>query len=287
MDIRNINLERCNLTDLSLPKLFDFGKDQLDKYLDIEGLPKYPIEVNTKKSQVILKDFISRIQEELSEGYESLCEISSILSDVGWNISLIKDYKPILNSLQNANEEQADAMGFFITLMMYSNILPEDILSYISHDSNSTIEVKDIDGIMSYGISMLLNTTGTLTSDYLLNKGYSIFDINIAEELELDYYNINSYSPGFHNISQISMDIQVNCLWIITYNLNIARNCLKNRPWKQTSVMTKELDFQESIVRSFIMYMGYLAISGFDGNSIAKLFIRKQQLNLWRISTGY
>lgn len=286
MDIRNIHVDDGLLTDLTLQKMFDFGRDQLDKYREIEGLPEYPIEANTKKSQVILKDFIGRVQEELAEGYESLSEINYIFREVGWNRRLINDYNSVLNSLQNANEEQADAIGFFITLMLYSNILPEDILSYINQDSD--IEVTNLDGIMSYGIKLLFNS-GVISQEYLNSNHYVIFDTNIANnELEVDYDNINSYSPGFHSISPIFMDTQVNCLWIITYNLNMARNFLKNRPWKQTQIMTKELDFQEAIVKSFIMYMGYLAISGFSsGDSVIKLFIRKQQLNLWRISTGY
>ncbi len=41
-----------------------------------------------------------------------------------------EEHQSILNSLANANEEQADALGFFFTLLAYSNILPEDILSY-------------------------------------------------------------------------------------------------------------------------------------------------------------
>ena len=51
--------------------------------------------------------------------------------------------------------------------------------------------------------------------------------------------------------------------------------------------MTKELDFQESVVKSFIYYLGYLACNGFDQDNLVTLFNRKQALNLWRIKTGY
>ena len=73
----------------------------------------------------------------------------------------------------------------------------------------------------------------------------------------------------------------------IYYQINIARNLLKNRPWKQTQVMSKELDYQEAVVKAFLMYLGFLAINGFTDSSMFELFYRKQQLNLWRQKSGY
>lgn len=76
-------------------------------------------------------------------------------------------------------------------------------------------------------------------------------------------------------------------LWEVIYELNKARNFLKSRPWKQTQVMTKEIDFQESLVKAFYLYMGFLALNGFTDQGLFSLFFKKQRLNRWRQQTNY
>ena len=51
--------------------------------------------------------------------------------------------------------------------------------------------------------------------------------------------------------------------------------------------MTKELDYQEALVKSFYLYMGFLALNGFTDENLFRLFYKKQRLNLWRQNTNY
>lgn len=282
MDVRNIQIPNLQLNSTQyLSKMYELGSTQLKGYLPIEGLPAPPLDINPPKSQVILKDFIGRVIEELTEGYESTSEVVNMMKEVGWNVSILSNYKDLLNHLQNANEEQADAIGFFITLLLYSNILPEDIFEYVS--LNLEEEVNSLDKLMSYGVKILYEIDPTRVGI----TGYGIFSENLADYFEVDYQKVNSYTPGFHSISEQTHETEAFHLWQITYQINIARNLLKNRPWKQTQMMSKELDYQEAIVKSFLMYLGFLAINGFTSTSLFELFYRKQQLNLWRQNSGY
>lgn len=282
MDVRNIQIPNLQLDSTQyLSKMYELGSTQLKGYLKIEGLPAPPLDINPPKSQVILKDFIGRIIEELTEGYESTSEVVNMMKEVGWNVSILPNYKDLLNHLQNANEEQADAMGFFITLLLYSNILPEDIFEYVS--LNLEEEVDTLDKLMSYGVKILYEVDPTRVGI----TGYGLFNENWDNYFEFDYQKVNSYTPGFHSISEQTHETEAFHLWQVTYQINIARNLLKNRPWKQTPVMSKELDYQEAVVKAFLMYLGFLAINGFTPSSLFELFYRKQQLNLWRQNSGY
>lgn len=282
MDVRNIQIPDIKLDSTQyLSKMYELGLTQLNGYLKIEGLPSPPLDINPPKSQVILKDFIGRIIEELTEGYESTSEVVKMMREVGWNVSILPNYKDLLNHLQNANEEQADAIGFFITLLLYSNIMPEDIYEYVS--LNLEEEVDSLDKLMSYGVKILYE----INSEYIRSTGYSLFNESLANYFNVDYEKVVSYTPGFHSISEQTHDSEAFNLWQITYQINVARNLLKNRPWKQTQVMSKELDYQEAVVKSFLMYLGFLAINGFNQSSLFELFYRKQQLNLWRQGSGY
>lgn len=258
--------------------MYVLGIEQFSGYKSIEKLPDYPLDINNPKSQVILKDFIGRVIEELTEGFESTDEVVSIYRDYGWNNDCLtsEEYTQVLNHLANANEEQADALGFFFTLILYSNILPEDILKY--QDAKSLFEV------MAIGVKDLL----IKYPDHRSVRKYPILSpTDWAREDRAEYDKIVSYTPGFHEMSEISHENEKLYLWEVIYELNKARNFLKCRPWKQTQVMTKEIDFQESLVKSFYLYMGFLAMNGFTPCGLFSLFFKKQRLNLWRQNTNY
>ena len=278
MDVRNIREEVPNIKETEvLPQMYILGLEQLNGYRQIESLPEYPLDMNNPKSQVILKDFIGRVIEELTEGFESTNEVFDLCSKNGWNMEMLneEERQSILNSLANANEEQADALGFFFTLLAYSNVLPEDILSYN--------KAKDLFEVMAIGVKELV----IKYPDY---QNLLKFDIIRKEDFYEDegkWEHINSYTPGFHQMNELSHEAEKLYLWEVIYELNKARNFLKCRPWKQTQVMTKEIDFQESLVKAFYLYMGFLAMNGFTPLGLFGLFFKKQCLNRWRQQTNY
>lgn len=278
MDIRNINEQVPQVEETKvLPQMYILGLEQLNGYRQIESLPEYPLDINNPKSQVILKDFIGRVIEELTEGFESTDEVFDLCSKNGWNMEMLneEEHQSILNSLANANEEQADALGFFFTLLAYSNILPEDILSYN--------KAKDLFEVMAIGVKELV----IKYSDYHNLLKFDIIRKEDFYEDEGKWEHINSYTPGFHQMNELSHEAEKLYLWEVIYELNKARNFLKCRPWKQTQVMTKEIDFQESLVKAFYLYMGFLAMNGFTPLGLFGLFFKKQRLNRWRQQTNY
>lgn len=278
MDVRNIREEVPNIKETEvLPQMYTLGLEQLNGYRQIESLPEYPLDINNPKSQVILKDFIGRVIEELTEGFESTNEVFDLCSKNGWNMEMLneEEHQSILNSLANANEEQADALGFFFTLLAYSNILPEDILSYN--------KAKDLFEVMAIGVKELV----IKYSDYHNLLRFDIIRKEDFYEDEGKWEHINSYTPGFHQMNELSHEAEKLYLWEVIYELNKARNFLKCRPWKQTQAMTKEIDFQESLVKAFYLYMGFLAMNGFTPLGLFGLFFKKQRLNRWRQQTNY
>ena len=281
MDIRDMKMEVPVVSDY-LEAIFKYGTEQMVEYSKIENLPITPVDINTGKNQAILKDFIGRIIEELVEGHESFIEVNKTLEPVGHNRDILENIqvRSIINNLQNANEEQADALGFYITLFNLSNIDSTDIYEYYSSKSTRETPV-DLSLLMSYGVSLQHKH-----KDIALPH-YSVFDREFLEDYGINYDIVVTYTPGFHHISDRKIRLNEIRLWLVVYHLNLARNVLKNRPWKQTQVMSKEDQFQEYLVLSFIYYLGYLATNDFEPKGLFELFYKKQQLNLWRISTGY
>lgn len=176
MDSRDIIQEPGIIQgDKYLEEIYSMQKELLSGYIGIEGLPQYPIDINTKASQSLLKDFTARVVEELSEGYESFQAISESMSKNHWELANgnCEDsiYIELLNNLQNANEENADAIHFFVELLIYANVGPEDIMSYMekyAKDHNYSREEINLLTVMRNDILIIAQNMGV---KWLMDEG--------------------------------------------------------------------------------------------------------------------
>lgn len=282
MDIRDIKQEPPVIEyGKYLEEIYKLQKGLLDSYINIEGLPTYPIDVNTKKSQVILKDFTGRVIEELAEGYESHLEVMKIMDSVGENLSLLSQekYDMMISHLQNLNEEQSDAMHFMVELLIYANIQPEDIYSWIvkKAEEQNILLPKDSNDIIN--AAMYLGYEQSREDYYIPCHPYFLPFESSDDVLK--------YIPGGREYNKEVVLNMRNSLWDITYALNIARNCLKNKPWKQSGVMTNELLYQSLLVEAFVYMMGYYARLGINSEQLFYLYFKKNCINKFRISSKY
>lgn len=271
-----------------LEKIYELQKQLIDGYVKIEGLPPYPIDVNPKKSQILIKDFVGRVIEELAEGYESLILIDKLCCK---NLNFMYNYDDVdlgqcINHLQNVSEEMADAMHFMVELLIYVNIQPDDILKYINkHFSESSLDLiptKDrsntIRMAMYYGKSVL-------TKENDLPTMYT--GVNLLRLTDFEYETKSLlYQAGHIYDAELYNDFK-KCLWDVAYHLNIARNFLKNKPWKQSQMMTDELNFQREIVEGFIAMMGAFYIIGIDDTTLYAIYFWKHEANLFRQNSKY
>lgn len=284
MDIRDIKEEPEEVKDGKyLEKIYSLQRRLLDSYIDIENLPPYPIDVNTKKSQVILKDFTGRVIEELAEGYESHLEVVKIMDSVGENLNLLSQekYDMMISHLQNLNEEQADAMHFMVELLIYANIHPEDIYSWLDKKAQECNIYLPKDNTDIIHVAMYLGSVQS-REDYCTDRPIRPYFLPFESSPE-----VLNYIPGGREYNKEEVLNMRKSLWDITYALNIARNCLKNKPWKQSGVMTNEILYQSLLVEAFVYMMGYYARLGMSSSDIYYLYFKKNKVNQFRIQSKY
>ncbi len=273
MDIRQIKENPAQVSDKDLlEQFFVYNREQMAGYREIENLPEWPFDVNVPKEQEILKSFIGNVIEELTEGFESYNAVYELLQPEGFNMDRVKEWEPIQNHLLNANEELADAMGFYLALFEFSNIDDKDILDYR--------DCRSLNEIFENGVSMVLSECPSIDYHHI---GFLIFHFaDLMEDPVLE-----PLLKGYLEIDDLHRDNIRIILFQIIYHLSTARNLLKSRIWKQTPVMTKELEYQEELVRSFYLFTGYLLYIGVSPRDLYVLFFKKQRLNLWRQNTNY
>ncbi len=296
-----------------LEEIFKLQKGLLENYIGIEGLPQYPLNVNTRNAQSLLKDFTSRVIEELAEGYESLELLSSLAVDnqlfisAGYDPKITKSFIMALNHLQNASEEMADALHFFTELLIYANIQPDDIKSWMikcmkdaqieSPDLFETIERDTLMGAMRVGTLLQSRSNRFfIESDIRPSSKINLLDIYSrsqsegAEPLDPDY--IPEYDTHLLNIGSIyNEELYYHykaLLWTVTYSLNLARNFLRNKPWKQSQVLTNEVAYQSKLVESFVLMMGAFYFMGVHYSyDLFYIYFKKNKVNQFRQKSKY
>lgn len=104
--------------------IFECQRSLMAKYKAIEQLPSAPVSVHHASGQRVIKDFAWRTVEELTESYEA------------WE----KHPDDTTTAEQHALEELADAVHFFVELLIFAGITPEQCyLRYAEMKPTTTI----------------------------------------------------------------------------------------------------------------------------------------------------
>jgi hypothetical protein len=64
-------------------------------------------------------------------------------------------------------------------------------------------------------------------------------------------------------------------------------NCLKNKPWKQSHVLTDERYFREKLIEEFRAFIKLCFIAGLDATALYDMYLRKNQVNKFRQKSNY
>lgn len=284
MDSRDIK-EEPKQTNNKLEEIFSLQKDLIDGYIKIESLPQYPINIQSKSSQTLIKDFVGRVIEELSESYESLMVIDSIIQNTIClngelrNISE-KDSEKILSELQNASEEISDALHFFVELLIYTDISASDIYDYVKNHSSFELSENKLFEAMILG-------SGYLGSYSELSNNYPRIYLNnlpLFQNKDIDW-GLRQFGLAYN---QELFNINLKCyFWDITHYLNLARNCLKNKPWKQSQMLTDSAKFRDYLIKSFILFLGTCYSMNLSSDNLYRNYFKKNKINLFRQKSHY
>lgn len=69
-------------------------------------------------------------------------------------------------------------------------------------------------------------------------------------------------------------------------NLGMACNCLKNKPWKQSNMVTDKQAFRERIAKVWISYFSLLSVC-LTVDEVVDIYLKKSQVNQFRQRSNY
>lgn len=268
MDIRDIKEEVTYPGIIALQDMFCLQEVLANEYIHIECLPEYPVDINTKEGQVLIKDFTGRIIEELGEGFESYL----IMLDM-FHRGIDED--EMIPHLQNFNEEISDAIHFWLELIIYSGYQVDYLITWLDH------YYEDPSGPMHDQLKAWFELAGLMVDQELGMKRLP------CRWVIKDHMLQDEFLRGGRQLSTERKDFMKQYLWDITYHLQIARNTLKNKPWKQTGMMTDLKQYEEAMRETTLALFKFFYFAGFTPESIYVIYYKKNKVNQFRIKSKY
>lgn len=192
----------------AFPVIWKLQLELVKKYQKIENLPSYPLNLDLKDNQELMKDFLARVTEELAEAYEALEKAD----------------------IDNAKEEMADALHFIMEALIFAT-------------TQERVE-------FAYG---------------------KIGETTLFKDMAIGYYHDNV----------------IEWFWETTYYLNLARNNLRNKRWKQTQVLAQKTLFFKNLISALHSLINGFHLWNMEEADIFEIYYKKNRINWFRIKSKY
>lgn len=262
-------------TSKTLTDMFQKQRLLMEKYIILEDLPPYPLDLSLRKNQKLLKSFAYRVIEELGEAYDHLAFAYGAIST--------NHGEEAQEAIILYNEEIADATHFLLELMIFSGINEHDIYQWVMR---FIIDNPKFDGLMT-PINLLASFLNV--GEYFnqqdgkpYNKRdrslFVIFpEVDCVEEPE---------NMGGRRLSPKVVGDHEELLWATTYRLTKAMNCLKARDWhRKEEVVSNLIQYNELLMEAFIMFWRLMSYTGKTELSIYNSYVKKNLINFERLKT--
>lgn len=198
-----------------LEHIFDKQTDLIKKYAEIEGMPEWPMSVNSRVGQKWIKDFLWRVTEELGESYEA-----------------------------------------YHLLTTSTNVTDEDAELHRMH------RIEELSDSLHFLVELLI----------LVGKDWQWARTQLdTMQPEVQLWDT---APGL-------------TYWQVSYYLSMVGNTLKNKPWKQTDILTDIPKFELNLGLAFKALFVCFEAAGADEKVVFDYYCRKNQVNQFRQRSQY
>jgi hypothetical protein len=142
---------------------------------------------------------------------------------------------------------------------------------------------------------MNVNDVDEKTFSHVLDNTDRLGAIFARQKELMDKYGPIERKNGFWYPHVIPMDMHSrhsqhyakDMSWRITEELGEAMNCLKNKPWKSTHMLTDLPHFYEEIADAFHFFIELCILIGLDEQAIFEIYFRKSEVNRFRQRSNY
>jgi len=263
-------MEINDLDGKGFEKIFELQKQLMNFLVSKNKLNPYPVEINQREGQKVLRDYLGYALEELSEAYT---EYENLV--IAYNENKPTEIPYILAKL---NEELSDSLHFFLELTVFIGIEPEDFYHfYKTLAEEHDITASFIEGDLLESIINISQYENVKQKKMLPRHTY----------LRWDQQPYNHLISAGRNISMEWGLVYSQELWYITHNFFKTFNLLKSKPWREAGKETDEYQFKEAFMGCMKELLCFYALIGFTPTGLFEAYVAKNKINIQRIKDKY
>lgn len=168
------------------------------------------------------------------------------------------------------------------------------------------VKYKDIEGLPDYPFDIDVHENQIWVKDFLwrtteeLAESYECIDdksdLHFKEELidALHFATEAMILSGFDytdvkNIDneQKNNDPNAEKFWYVTYKFGLVGNCLKNKKWKKTQILTDKNKYKNILCEAYNSLLDLLLDSDMNAEEIYMFYCKKNEVNKFRQRSNY
>lgn len=265
-------------TQKTMTSMFAMQELLMKEYQKIEDFPEWPLDIEVRANQKLLKGFALRFLEEISESFNDLILVMQ-------NAQSNKQDNAHQHA-KNFNEEIGDATCFLLELMIFSGVDEEYLKRWITDKEPEP---------PGYGFGGLLKPEDVLASFYKLahfnnaKEDYVADPQNMFEVTPMvEIYNSENFEwMGLRRISEKFADKVTQLLWWVTHLMMQALAALKNKEWSQTDRVSNTLVYKQGLVEVFRVFIQVMQYVDKNERSLYNSHYLTYLKNMKRIKSGY
>jgi hypothetical protein len=276
--METLKLEPYNGGDF-LTGIFKYQTNLINQYHLRGMVPAMPLDLNDRESQRFIKKLVSDMLEELVEAntqYET--NILGFWNENGHK--LVKEsaatfdidaWQELKKAVVNYTEELADVIHFFVEIMIYSNIGPEDVTAYQNREGLLTGQ------LLGNSVRRMNNEASLVVLKLDSFRMYS--NMERSHDIKDDYPGTN-ISPGIASIMEVLS-------YRILSKSKAATHKLKNKDWKQTEIGVQAMEYQSAVMEAWVAICDYMCFVGMSEKRMYLAYEEKNLVNQKRLQDGY
>jgi dimeric dUTPase (all-alpha-NTP-PPase superfamily) len=198
-----------------------------------------------------------KIEEKSGIGYALVVKVPFSIDEKRWQY-LFKDFA------WRVVEEIAEALEAFTAMQV--SIVKEGFYTHLVEEL--------IDSLHFYSELLIISGIDTVEK--------------VSEILTENSSGIKEPLGFFWKQPPYSMEnsLSVYCNKVIQF-LGMAMNCLKQKPWKQTQMLTDQMKYKRNLLYGYWFLIGTLKVVGLDPEQITNFYFSKNQVNQFRQRSNY
>lgn len=256
-------------TNATLQDIYTLQRNIMEKYIVLEDLPRYPLDLSKRTNQKILKDFAYRIIEELSEANDSLVK--------GYEAISTNHSEEAQEFITDYNTELADVIHYMMEVMIFSGMDEYFLSSWLGNYGKDNPQMG---GMMVPGNMFQSFAKMAELLNYLDDKAYQKKDRNTYIIFTEGDVSVTPEIGGGRKLSYKSMEDHALFMWEITRRLTMAMNCLKTRDWHTEENMVVNItNYSDGIMESFVALFRLFAYTGKSELSVYNSYLLKNKIN--------